>query len=448
MNSSAATCVGVTLRRLTHVTLPLLLFATLSAQVGRSEKLLAGRETTKSFEIRFRPGSRAAASVDRVKVMAERDLADICRQLAFKPEGRFVLWLYDDASELAVITGTAGNAGFSTGNHCHIPHDNDQTRYHEMVHVVAYKLPKSGSENRSLFFAEGLANALLEFVMGVHVHAVAAFYLREKRLPPLEKMAGARDFYAWLLRHPGFNAYDTAASWLRFLIDEHGVEKVKRYYTGMPARDAFGKTVERLERDWHAMLRAYELRPSVVTLLKKRNGQPAKFTRFLTDPDARLPKALLGRPEQWKSLMKSALEADEEGRWKQAGDRIQGLSQTANWQLCRLGTKQYGDAALRATIHPKPGTVGVQLQFTSRCQGMLTNAGTFVYADGVSAADGSERVAGHQLDLLVVRKGDRLTVYVDGLKIVEGMADATPGVPTLGVAGGSATFENVRIRKL
>ena len=32
-------------------------------------------------------------------------------------------------------------------------------------------------EDRSLFFAEGLANGLLEFVTGVHVHAVAAFEL-------------------------------------------------------------------------------------------------------------------------------------------------------------------------------------------------------------------------------------------------------------------------------
>src|SRR5439155_2633952 len=128
-------------------------------------------------------------------VAAERDLDRIATALETTPKGPFVLWIYDDLWELQKATGTQGSGGFSGGNASHVPFDNDQTRLHELVHVVAYEWPKSGTEARSLFLAEGLANAVLEFVHGVHVHAVAAPYKTAGRLPALSQRADAPDFY-------------------------------------------------------------------------------------------------------------------------------------------------------------------------------------------------------------------------------------------------------------
>ena len=42
-----------------------------------------------------------------------------------------------------------------------LEYDNEQTAYHELVHVFAERFPKAGEETRNLFSAEGLANALL-----------------------------------------------------------------------------------------------------------------------------------------------------------------------------------------------------------------------------------------------------------------------------------------------
>src|SRR5204862_5018864 len=123
---------------------------------------------------------------------------------------------------------------------------------------------------RSLWFAEGLANAVLEFVSGVHVHAVAAHYARAGRLPSIAEMTGPADFYGWMRAHPGFDVYDVAASWMRFLLDAHGTAKVKRYYTGTPAKTALGIDVPAAEKAWRAMLAAYDLRPEVETLLRVR----------------------------------------------------------------------------------------------------------------------------------------------------------------------------------
>src|SRR5262245_29852492 len=109
------------------------LAAAVSADPSKSH---TGVVKTKRFEIRYRPGSRAAADADRQAVAAEEDLDRIAAALETTPKGPFTLWLYDDVRELWAATGTKDNAGFSSVNATHIPYDNDQTRLHELVHIV------------------------------------------------------------------------------------------------------------------------------------------------------------------------------------------------------------------------------------------------------------------------------------------------------------------------
>ncbi len=108
------------------------------------ESTHSGIHRTKRFEIRFRPGSRAAADVDRQAVVAERDLDRIAKALDASPKGPYQLWLYDDVWELGQATGTVGNGGFSSGNASHVPYDNDQTRFHELLRPTGW-LAATGS---------------------------------------------------------------------------------------------------------------------------------------------------------------------------------------------------------------------------------------------------------------------------------------------------------------
>src|SRR5262245_1906224 len=120
----------------------------LLAAAPQEDRALKGEEKTGHFTIRFRPGCRAAATVDRIAVLAEREFAAITKALDLKPEGGLELHIYDDLAELVAVTKTRGNAGFSAGNASHLPYDNDQTRFHEMVHLIACRIPKSGKEPR------------------------------------------------------------------------------------------------------------------------------------------------------------------------------------------------------------------------------------------------------------------------------------------------------------
>src|SRR5687767_11388120 len=178
----------------------LLLVATALAQEQPSP--LTKREKTARFEIHFRPGSRAEAAVDRIAALVEGDLDHILKELGLTKFPHTIrLFLYDDVPELQRITGVPVD-GYSTPLESHVPYDNDQTRVHELVHVVAEKFAESGGEPRNLFFAEGLANAVLRFVHDLPVDAVAAFHEERGELPTLAEVHALADFYAWLEQHP------------------------------------------------------------------------------------------------------------------------------------------------------------------------------------------------------------------------------------------------------
>src|SRR5262245_33712869 len=81
----------------------------------------SGTYETKHFKIHYRPNSRAGASVERTGAAAERDLERICAALGVKPDGHYDLWLYDDLRELHLLTGSEGNAGYSTGSPADLP---------------------------------------------------------------------------------------------------------------------------------------------------------------------------------------------------------------------------------------------------------------------------------------------------------------------------------------
>src|SRR5205814_3455324 len=133
---------------------------------------------------------------------------------------------------------TAGAA--SSGETVHVPFDDDEGRLRELTKVVAASWPKAGPEPRTAFHSDGLANAVLEWVHGVHVHAIAAHYRRSKRLPAVATMTAAPDFGAWVRERPGFDGLGVAGSWMRFLLERSGAAALRRYVAGVPAGEAFG----------------------------------------------------------------------------------------------------------------------------------------------------------------------------------------------------------------
>jgi hypothetical protein len=404
---------------------------------------------TKHFDVRYKPLSRAGAFVEREAARAERDHAEICAALGVELKGRYQLFLYDDVADLSATTGTSGNAGFSAGDASHIPVNNDQTRFHELVHIIALaRLEKAGNESRNLFVAEGLANALLVHVHGVHVHAVARYYLDQKALPPLAEMAGASDFYAWLGARPGFNAYDVAGSFFRYLLDTHGAKKTVRYYGGASSSAAFGVDAAKLERAWLEALGRFELRPEVRTLLEERHGASARLMLELAQP-AGLPAELLGSATDWIDVTDAKLSPEDGAEWKRTREGIVAKNPDGVWSLCDLGSELYSDCAVRATIHTA-APIPIQLRLGQGNQAMLVN-GTFVYRFGepfahspLASMDANRKLT----DFVLVRRAGKLEVWIDGRRCLSVDAENTASPIGLGFHGGEVRFERVLVRKL
>jgi hypothetical protein len=141
---------------------------------------------------------------------------------------------------------------------------------------------------KTMFLAEGLANALLENIKGVDMHAVAKYYRGAKRLPSIVELDRERDFYGWMKQHPGLNAYDIAGSWMQFLLETEGVVNTKRYYRGETSQSVFGKSVEQLEASWLAALDNYKPSDEMALQVELSEGAPTtKRLRVEGEPFSR-----------------------------------------------------------------------------------------------------------------------------------------------------------------
>jgi hypothetical protein len=395
-------------------------------------------------EVRYRPNSLAAATAESALDAAERDLDRIGKTLDVKPKGPFTLWLYDDTTELAAITGTNRNGGFTNERDVNIPFGNAQTRLHELVHAVQSEMPKAGDEPRNQFLNEGLANAVVEFVDGVHVHAVAAFYLKRDELPALKDMTTG-DFYAFCYAHPKFRSYDVAGSWMRFLLDRFGAAKVKQYVMGATAKKAFDADVDALEKSWRDFVGKFPVRAETETLLRQGAGEAVGFEPYVKG----LPPELAGKPADWTPLLGKQLKLTELAKWNREDGVLTGTNADPQWTFCDFGEDEYGDCAVRATIKTT-GLCALGVRIGDANRALLVN-GTFIYrGDTYVASSQTAQMtpARTDTDFVVVRRGAQLEIWIDGAKALTGPAVVGPARVGVGVALGSAKFTDVRVRKL
>lgn len=416
---------------------------------------LKGTHSTEHFVIRYRLGSRAGAAVDRTAHLAELEYAEILTELGIdglvdetKP---FELYLYDNLTELSGLTGVGGTAGYSAGRESHVPWDNDQTRKHELVHIVVAAMERTGSEPRNMFFAEGLANAVLEFVHGVPVHAVAAYERERGSLPALDVLAGHPDFYAFLAKNPGLNAYDVAASYFLFLLESYPPRKVMDYYHGKPIKEALGVTLEEAEKAWHARLAAFPVRPGLKTLLSQRRGDGGEFAVFEKDAPAVLPADVLGEPDAWKSVLSSMESLDDVGTWDIGEKAITGENPSGgDWSHLELPGQDHGDCVLRLRAKVGKECWGLKIRYGANCEALVLGQGVFIYTEkgGVAFSDRSKLKPGSELDLVLrVRKG-HVEVFVDGRLLLEADLPLKPSKIGLGLVGGKATLTGFDVRAI
>jgi hypothetical protein len=162
-----------------------------------------------------------------------------------------------------------------------------------------------------------------------------------------------------------------------------------------------------------------------------------------------LPDDLAGQASDWTSLADAAMSPGDASKWKRDKDGVTGTNSGADWSVCELGKAAFGDCAIRAHVKT-PASCGIRVQAGKLNAATLVAEGTFLHR-GVDSVGTNATVTMNdkrkETDLLLVRRGGRLEVWVDGVKVLAGRdvpGDAKPGI---GVAKGVATFTDVRVRR-
>lgn len=435
------------------VLLGLLLVPSNNVHPATPYDVLTGRERTEHFTIHFRENSRAAAAVDDIARRLEPEYARILDTLGI--DGKvdesepFHLFLYDDVKELSSITGVGGTGGYSAGRESHVPWDNDQTRLHELVHIVVAAMESTGDEERNMFFAEGISNAVLRFVTGVPVHGVAAYEKQRGSLPRLADLCEHPDFYAFLRENPGLNAYDVAGSYFLFLLENYPPRKVMSYYHGKTIKKALGKSRSRVEKDWHKFLDAYPMRPGLLTLLKQRRGDGGEFSHVLS-VDERLGADLLGKPEEWRSLLPELKAMDDIGVWHLANGDVSASNESgSDWSLAMTEKARFGDCVLRARVVADGSCWGVKLRYGQAARLMVLGMGTFIYGpEGAANSTDRYKFGRKEVDLVLHIEDGRVKGYVNGELLLEAEVPAGKEPIGFGLVGGAAKFLSLSVRPL
>ncbi len=259
-------------------------FSGLSGSRATVARALGGRREGSRCTVIF-PSERPAAAVDALLRECEFHLADVGRALGVPPPGRVTAYVYRSAEEKRRLVGAAATEYAKPWlREIHLvdaPFPHPLLR-HELVHVVGAELaggllgvPARAAVLVSPGLIEGLA-AALETPRGrytVHEWSRAARELG--LLPDVARIVGPAGFYA----EPPARAYTAAGSFLAFLLERHGAERVREAYrTGDVAR-AMGVPLRALADEWARFLDGVEPPPGIGAAARARLGRKSLFAR-------------------------------------------------------------------------------------------------------------------------------------------------------------------------
>jgi hypothetical protein len=228
---------------------------------------LGGQKETAHFILHY-PRGKGGDELERMSRDLELRHAQISKFLGGAPPGKVTVWWYRSAEEKQALVG-AGGTQFAKPwrrevhvNDSPFPH---RVVKHELVHAMAapFGAPPFGVTatlfglNPNPAVIEGLAEAGDDPIDELTLHEWAAGMREEKMLPSLPALFGLGGFYAVSSQR----AYVAAGSFMRWLGDTHGGEKLRDVYRDGNFQRVYGRGISELEQEWLAFLSAVPLEP-------------------------------------------------------------------------------------------------------------------------------------------------------------------------------------------
>lgn len=280
------------------------------------QERLGGTRESEHFQLIY-PRGMSRQDVDRRVRDMEFRYAQLEHFLGEAPRGRIRVWLYRSDAEKQALVG-AGRTQFAKPwrQELHINgHDFPHPTFkHELAHVMAG--PSGSGPFRVttrlglwplMGIIEGLAVAADNPVQGdLTLDEWAAGMRRQKLAPDIRKLVGPEGFY----QSAPARAYTLVGSFLRYLADTHGAEKLRALYAHADFEATYGQPLDALATEWERHLDALPLDDATVSraLLRFRTG--SLFSRSCAREVARLQDeardSLAGEPERALELYQRA----------------------------------------------------------------------------------------------------------------------------------------------
>lgn len=256
---------------------------------------------TRHFRIFYDRRSTDAARINWIAADHEFRLQQVTHALNVRAPEKIDSYIYPAAELKRELVGTGtSNVTKPWLREMHINAESvDQVLEHELVHVVAgdFGIPLAGL-SVSPGLTEGLAMAV-EWNWGnrtLHQYAAGMFAFGvvgdASEVGPILRFGG-------FIRKPSTTSYVLAGSFVRFLIDRYGIEKLKRAYAWADLESVYGRSSEELLREWRQFLTRFavehDFEPTVRYLFLRPSIFQKVCVRVLADINEKARAAFEGK---------------------------------------------------------------------------------------------------------------------------------------------------------
>lgn len=221
------------------------------------------------------------------RLLADHELrwAQLHRFFGVAPEGRITSFVYRDTDQKARLMG-AGRTQiarpWAQEIHIHgfeVPHG---VLKHELAHIFAgalarppFRVPARAGIFVNIGVVEGVAVAADWPVQELTVHGWTRAMRALGLAPDLRRSLSPAGFWAVA----SSLAYTSAGSFVRYLVDTHGIEKLAVLYAEDDFEAAYGRPLDALVTEWEAFIDALPLPEAELVLAEHRFKRPSIFQK-------------------------------------------------------------------------------------------------------------------------------------------------------------------------
>jgi hypothetical protein len=303
----------------------------LSGERAAVERALGGRREGARCTL-LHPAEKPAAAVDALLAECEFHHADVARALGVEAPPRVVAWVYRSTEEKRRLVGAARTEYAKPWlGEIHLvdapaPHP---VLRHEVVHAVAAAVaggPLGVPARAGVLVSAGLVEGLAVALETPRSHWTTHEWSRAARdegfLPDVRGIVGPAGFWS---QAPA-RAYTAAGSFLAFVLERHGAERLREAYRTGDLAAATGVPLDVLAAEWQRFLDGVEVPPGLADVARARLSRPSVFARRCAREIATMEEragaaARTGRTAEACALYReAAARSGSPGGLKAAGD--------------------------------------------------------------------------------------------------------------------------------